>query len=96
MLASVAVFQLARPASTSAFQLDISVSYRADPTLYIRQITGADADWIADANIPSGQYFTVGNALLIATASIASGDAIIPGTNCTQTDLAAALNALNI
>ena len=76
--------------------LNVVVDYRADPTLYISKINApADDDMIADANIASGQYFIVNNTLYLSTAAIASGAAIVPGTNCTQTNLAAALNALN-
>ena len=73
----------------------VTVEYRADTTLYIRKLTGAEADMVADANIASGKYFMVGNSLYISTAAIASGEAIVPGTNCTLTNLAEALNALN-
>lgn len=71
------------------------VTYRADPSLYLAKLTNPDNDMIADANIVSGQYFTVGNQLYLATANIANGGAIIVGTNCTLTNLAAALNAIN-
>lgn len=75
---------------------DVSVVYRADPTLYIRKLTGpAESDMVADASIASGQYFMVGNRLFLATAAIAAGAALTVGTNCTETNLAAALNAIN-
>ena len=74
---------------------DTTVVYRADPTLYIRRLTGADDDMVADHNITSGSYFVVNNNLYLATSAIASGEAIVEGTNCTKTDLAEALNALN-
>ena len=74
---------------------DVSVDYVADTKLYIEQLTEPDADMVADANITSGQYFMVGNALFLATANIESGGTITPGTNCTRTNLAAALNAIN-
>lgn len=54
-----------------------------------------DANMVADANITSGSYFMVGNSLYLATANIASGATIVPGVNCTRTNLAAALNAIN-
>jgi hypothetical protein len=69
--------------------------YPADTKLYIDGLTAPDEDMIADANIASGQYFTVNNKLYLSTAAIAAGASIIPGTNCTETNLAAALNALN-
>jgi len=73
-----------------------TVEYPADTKLYIQKINApSDDDMIADANIASGQYFIVNNNLYISTAAILAGDPIKPGTNCTLTNLAAALNALN-
>lgn len=69
--------------------------YPADTKLYIDSLTAPDEDMIADSNIASEQYFTVNNKLYLSTAAIAAGASIIPGTNCTETNLAAALNALN-
>lgn len=75
---------------------NVSLDYRADPTLYIQRLTGsAEDDMTANANISNGSYFMVGVNLFVATASIANGDAIVPGTNCTALTLADALNALN-
>ena len=73
-----------------------TVEYQADTKLYIQKINApTDDDMIADANIASGKYFIVNNNLYISTAAILAGDPIKPGTNCTLTNLAAALNALN-
>ena len=72
-----------------------SLEYRADTQLYIEKLTNPDNDMTADSNIASGQYFMVNNTLYLATAAIASGATIVPGTNCTETSLAAALNAIN-
>ena len=72
-----------------------SCEYRADTKLYLEKLTTPDSDMIADANITSGSYFMVNNNLYLATANIANGGAITPGTNCTLTNLAAALNAIN-
>ena len=72
-----------------------SLEYRADTKLYLEKLTNPDNDMTADANIASGQYFMVNNTLYLATAAIASGATIVPGTNCTETSLAAALNAIN-
>ena len=73
-----------------------TVEYPADTKLYIQKInTPTDDDMIADANIANGKYFIVNNNLYISTAAILAGDPIKPGTNCTLTNLAAALNALN-
>ena len=75
---------------------DVNVIYRADPTLYIQKLTGpAESDMVADTNIASGQYFMVGNRLFLSTAAIAAGAQLTIGTNCVETNLAAALNALN-
>lgn len=75
---------------------NVSVEYRADTKLYIQKINApTDNDMTADARIESGKYFIVGNNLYLSTTTIPAGDTIIPGTNCTQTNLAAALNALN-
>ena len=76
---------------------DVSVDYRADTKLYIQKInTPADNDMIADAPIASGKYFIIGNTLYKATTTIAAGDTITPGTNCAETNLAEALNKINI
>ena len=73
----------------------VTVEYVADPKLYIARLTEPDTDMVADANITSGKYFMVGNNLYLATANIASGMAIVPGVNCTKTNLSNALNAIN-
>lgn len=72
-----------------------SCEYRADTKLYIEHLTTPDGDMVADSNITSGSYFMVNNSLYLATSAIAAGATIIPGTNCTATNLAAALNAIN-
>lgn len=75
---------------------DTSVEYRADTKLFIEKLTKpTEDDMTANTNIASGKYFMVGNSLYLSTASIAQGDAIVPGTNCTPTSLAEALNAIN-
>ena len=74
----------------------LSLTYRADPTLYIQRInTPTDDDMTADAQIASGKYFVIGNTLYKATTTIPAGDTINPGTNCVITNLVEALNALN-
>ena len=74
----------------------VSVDYPCDTKLYIQKInTPSDDDMIADAQIASGKYFIVNNNLYLSTTTILAGDPIKPGTNCTLTDLAAALNAIN-
>ena len=69
--------------------------YPADTKLYVDGLTVPDEDMIANENIASGKYFVVNNQLYLSTASIAAGASIVPGTNCTATNLAEALNALN-
>ena len=72
------------------------VEYRADVTLYIQKLTGStEEDMIANANIANNKYFLVGSRLFFSTSAIAQGASIIVGTNCTETNLADALNALN-
>jgi len=75
---------------------DVSVDYCADTKLYIDNIhTPTDDDMTADTQIASGKYFLIGGALYKSTTVIPAGDTIRPGTNCVQTNLAEALNALN-
>lgn len=75
----------------------IDLIYCADTKLYTQKInTPADNDMIADAPIARGKYFIIGNTLYKATTTIAAGDTITPGTNCAETNLAEALNAINI
>ena len=75
---------------------DVSVDYRADTKLYIDNIhQPTDNDMTADAQIASGKYFLIGGNLYKSTTVIPAGDTIRPGTNCMQTNLAEALNALN-
>ena len=75
---------------------NVTAEYRADTKLYIKKLTeSTETDMVADANIPNNTYFMVGNQLYLSTAAIASGATIAPGTNCTLTNLATALNALN-
>ena len=74
----------------------VNVEYRADTKLFIEKLTKpTEDDMIANANIASGKYFMVGNSLFYSTASIAAGDAIKVGTNCTALSFADALNNLN-
>ena len=46
-------------------------------------------------NIANGKYFMVGNRLFLSTSAIAQGASIVVGTNCVESNLAEALNALN-
>ena len=73
-----------------------TVEYPCNTKLYIQKINApSDDDMIADAQIASGKYFIINNNLYLSTTAILAGDPIKPGTNCTLTNLAAALNALN-
>ena len=53
------------------------------------------SDMTADKNIPAGTYFSVGKTLYLSIRAIAEGMMIRPGENCTEMDIAAALNTLN-
>lgn len=75
---------------------DVSIGYRSDTKLYIQRLTKpTEDDMVANANISSGKFFSIGNSLFFSTASIAAGEQIVPGTNCTALSLADALNNLN-
>lgn len=75
---------------------DSEVEYLADVTLYIQKLTGStEDDMVANQNIANNKYFMVGNRLFFSTSAIAQGASIMVGTNCTETNLADALNALN-
>lgn len=75
---------------------DSDVEYCANTQLYIEQLTKpTEDDMIANSAIASGKYFFVNNRLFLSTASIANGAMIIPGNNCTETNIAEALNTLN-
>lgn len=74
---------------------DTDVTYKADTKLYIEQLTKpTEDDMTANTAIASGKFFMVGNRLFLSTTTIASGDTINPGTNCTEMSLADALNTL--
>ena len=72
-----------------------SVLYPADTKLYIDSALGTNEDnLIADAPITSGTVFSTGSRVFKATANISAGETISPGTNCTETDIIAQINAL--
>ena len=73
---------------------EVNATYRADPTLYATRGQTED-DMTADSPIANGKYFQIGNTLYKATAAIATGETIVPGTNCAVTSIAEALNLLN-
>jgi hypothetical protein len=75
---------------------DTSLTYEAHPKLYIEKLTAPTEDDMVDNNtIASGTYFMIGNKLYLSTTTIPAGDTINPGSNCTLTSLAEALNAIN-
>ena len=75
---------------------ELSLEYRADTKLYIERLTQpTEDDMTANQNITANTFFMVGNSLFYSTASIAAGEQIVPGTNCTALSLADALNNLN-
>lgn len=75
---------------------DVSISYRADTKLYIQRLTKpTEDDMTANANIPSGKFFMIGNSLYLSTTAITAGSTIQPGSNCTAISLADALNQIN-
>lgn len=83
----------------------VEVTYAADTKLYAdgkdstAMIGTAEPGMIATKNYASGDFVVVGKSLYKATAAIATGEAIIPGMNCTATtvveQLAAIYNLLN-
>lgn len=76
---------------------DVSVVYRADTQTYISDrladvksmIAGVEAGHTATRNYTAGSLLIVGSTLYKATASIANGGSITPGSNCTETTVAA-------
>lgn len=75
---------------------DSTVEYRANTKLYIEKLTApTEDDMVANNAIAANKYFMVGNKLYYSTTSIAAGAALTVGTNCQESNLAAALNALN-
>lgn len=74
----------------------VEVTYPADTKLFIEKLTQpTEDDMTADHAIASGTFFQLGNTLYLATAAIAAGATITPGTNATKLSLADALNSLN-
>jgi len=75
---------------------DVSVEYFAKTQTYIEQrinatksiIAGVEAGFVATKNYAIGDLMIVGDTLYIATAAIANGGTITPGTNVTATTVA--------
>ena len=74
----------------------VDLEYRADTKLYIEQLTKpSEDDMTANQNITADSFFMIGNRLFLSSVGIGQGQAIVPGTNCTEISLADALNLLN-
>lgn len=72
-----------------------SVLYPADTKLYIDSALGTVEDnLVADKPITNGQVFSTGSRVFKASAAISVGETIVPGVNCTETDIIAQINAL--
>ena len=74
---------------------DLSANTINDRITALEDGTYTPDDPTATANVTSGKYFMVGSVLYKATASIAAGDKIVVGTNCTKPSIADALNSLS-
>ena len=81
----------------------VDVIYHADTKLYVDKMTAVDNNIIAptEADFVATRNYTVNDLLIIAdtlykvTANIATGSAIIPNSNVTQTTLGALIKALS-
>lgn len=74
----------------------VDVEYPADTKLFIEKLTQPTKDdMTANHAISAGTFFQLGNTLYLATAQIAAGATITPGTNATKLSLADALNQVN-
>lgn len=71
------------------------LQYRQDVATLLAALTAPDeTDMTANANYAVNSFFTVGGTLYKATAAIATGETITPGTNCTATTIADQLTYL--
>ena len=76
------------------------VTYAADTKIYAdgkdstAMIGTAEPGMIATKNYASGSFIVVGKSLYKATAAIATGETIAPGTNCTATTIVEQLEAI--
>ena len=81
---------------------NVSVEYRADPSLYINgkltalasMITNIETGMTARKAYAVNDFLTVNNQLYIVIAPIANGGTITPGTNVTATSLGAQLTGI--
>lgn len=73
----------------------VSIVYNADVQKYIDNAVGTkEEDMVANNAITSGSLFSVNDRLYKATSTIAVGETIIVGVNCTETSIIEQLNAL--
>ena len=74
---------------------DMSVDYRQDVATLLEQLLGnEESDLVANTNYAVDSFFTIGSKLYKATSAIATGETIIPGTNCIETNVADQLTYL--
>lgn len=74
---------------------DTTLAYRQDVGLLLEALLKPDeTDMTADTNYAVNSFFTVGGTLYRATAAIATGETIVPGTNCIPTTIADQLTAI--
>lgn len=79
---------------------ETEVTYAADTKMYAdakdstAMIGTAEPGMVATKNYASGDFIVVGKSLYKATAAIATGEAITPGTNCTATTVIEQLAAI--
>lgn len=74
---------------------DTTLAYRQDVGLLLEALLKPDeTDMTADTNYAVNSFFTSGGTLYRATAAIATGETIVPGTNCVPTTIADQLTAI--
>lgn len=74
---------------------DISVAAAVTVEAYVESVMATDeSDMIANTSYAVNSFFMVGGQLYRATAAIATGETIRPGSNCVKTNVAEQLNAL--
>lgn len=81
----------------------VDVVYHADTKLYVDKMTAVDnaiiapteADFVASQNYTTGDLVIVNDTLYKVTSNIATGSAITPNSNVTQTTLSALIKALS-
>ena len=74
---------------------DTTLTYRQDVATLLSALTAPDeTDMTANANYAVNSFFTVGGTLYRATAAIATGETIVPGSNCVATTIADQLTYL--